>query len=107
MGCAGEEPMVAFPLGLGVIAVASARWPANAQKGGLMPRSSRYRQADELPFTLQRSCREAQELFTSAHASAVQIHGEGNRAYRVAYAALKEKFEKRDDHWIARRDPAV
>jgi len=72
-----------------------------------MPRSSRYRQVGKLPFTVQRSCKEAQELFTQAHASAVQIHGEGNRAYLVAYTVLKQKFEKRGDHWIARRDPAV
>jgi len=25
---------------------------------------------------------------------------------RSAFAALKEKFEKRGDHWIAKRDPA-
>ncbi|MGH3258617.1 MAG: ChaB family protein [Streptosporangiaceae bacterium] len=72
-----------------------------------MPRSSRYGRGGELPVSLQRSCREAQELFAEAHARAVRIHGEGNRAYRAAYAALKEKFERRGDHWIARPDPAV
>jgi hypothetical protein len=50
-----------------------------------MPRSSRYGQAGGLPDTLQRSCKEAQALFTAAHASAVQIHGEGDQAYRVAF----------------------
>jgi cation transport regulator ChaB len=68
-----------------------------------MPRSSRYGQGGELPDTVQRSCQEAQELFADAHAGAVQVHGEGDRAYRVAFTALKQKFEKRGDHWIPRR----
>ena len=72
-----------------------------------MPRSSRYAQGGELPNTVQRSCKEAQELFAEAHASAVQVHGEGDRAYRVAFTVLKQKFEKRGDHWIARRDPSA
>jgi ChaB len=55
----------------------------------------------------QRSCKEAQALFIEALAGAVQIHGEGDRAYRVAFTALKQKFEKRGDQWIARPDPAV
>jgi cation transport regulator ChaB len=72
-----------------------------------MPRSSRYGRGGELPDTVQRSCKEAQELFAEAHASAVQVHGEGDRAYQVAFTALKQKFEKRGDHWIARRDPSA
>lgn len=70
-----------------------------------MPRSSRYGQGGKLPDTVQRSCREAQELFAEAHASAVQVHGEGDRAYRIAFTVLKQKFEKRGDHWIASLAP--
>ena len=51
-----------------------------------MPRSWRYSMT-ELPGTLQRSCREAQETFLSALDDAVRIHGAG-------------------DHWIAKEDPA-
>jgi cation transport regulator ChaB len=72
-----------------------------------MPRSSRYGHGGELPETVQRSCIEAQELFAEAYASAVRVHGAGDRAYRVAFTVLKQKFAKRGDHWIARRDPAV
>jgi cation transport regulator ChaB len=72
-----------------------------------MPRSSRYRQAGGLPDTLRRSCQEAQALFTAAYASAVQVHGEGDQAYRVAFTVLKRQFEKRGNQWIARRDPAA
>jgi hypothetical protein len=71
-----------------------------------MLRSSRYsRHSNELPATLRRSCQEAQDTFAMARANAVQIHGEGDQADRAAFTALKEKFEKRGDHWIAKRDP--
>ena len=70
-----------------------------------MPRSRRYSMT-ELPGTLQRSCREAQETFLSALDDAVRIHGAGDQAHRVAYLALKQKFEKRGDHWIAKDSPA-
>lgn len=54
---------------------------------------------EELPGTIQRSPREAQETFAKAHDSAVKTYGEGQRAHRTAYSALKHKFEKRGDHW--------
>ncbi|MEV3925596.1 ChaB family protein [Actinomadura coerulea] len=55
---------------------------------------------DELPGTLQRSPKEAQETFAKAHDSAVETYGEGERAHRTAYSALKHKFEKRGDRWV-------
>jgi ChaB len=71
-----------------------------------MLRSRRYsRYGNELPVTLRRSCQEAQDTFTTARDNAVQVHGEGDQADRAAFTALKEKFEKRGDHWIAKRDP--
>ena len=69
-----------------------------------MPKSRRY-PITELPGTLQRSCREAQETFLSALDDAVRIHGAGDQAHRIAYMALKQKFEKRGDHWIAKDGP--
>lgn len=72
-----------------------------------MPRSSRYGHGGELPKAVQRSCQEAQELFAEAHADAVRVHGEGDRAYRVAFTVLKQRFEKRGDHWVPRRGPMV
>ena len=71
-----------------------------------MPQSRRYRRDDGLSATLRRSCREAQEAFTRAHNEAVQAYGEGDQAYRAAFTALKQEFEKRGDHWIPRREPA-
>ena len=61
-----------------------------------MPRSSRYT-ATGLPGTLQRSCREAQETFLGALGDAVRAHGQGDQAFRVAYAVLKQEFEKQGD----------
>lgn len=53
----------------------------------------------ELPSTLERSPRKAQETWVKAHDSAVDEYGEGERAHRTAFAALKHSFEKVGDHW--------
>ncbi|MGV9889217.1 ChaB family protein [Streptomyces sp. NPDC003395] len=53
----------------------------------------------ELPSTLERSSQEAQETWIKAHDSAVETYGEGERAHRVAYGALKHTHEKVGDHW--------
>jgi cation transport regulator ChaB len=54
---------------------------------------------EELPSTLQRSGAKAQRTFAKAHDSAVEEYGEGERAHRVAFAALKHTHEKVGDHW--------
>jgi hypothetical protein len=54
---------------------------------------------EELPGTLKRSPDKAQRTWAKAHDSAVKTYGEGARAHRVAYAALKHSFERRGDHW--------
>ncbi|MFI0419234.1 ChaB family protein [Spongiactinospora sp. 9N601] len=54
---------------------------------------------EELPSTLRRSPKEAQETWIKAHDSAVQEYGEGARSHRTAYSALKHSFEKIGDHW--------
>jgi cation transport regulator ChaB len=59
----------------------------------------------ELPETLRRSPAKAQRTFAKAHDSAVNEYGEGERAHRVAYAALKHSFEKRGDHWEPKAHP--
>ncbi len=53
----------------------------------------------ELPSTLRRSSEKAQRTWSEAHDSAVQTYGEGERAHRTAFAALKHSFEKVGDHW--------
>ena len=54
---------------------------------------------DELPSTLERSPKTAQDTWVAAHDSAVEEYGEGERAHRTAFAALKHSFEKVGDHW--------
>ena len=54
---------------------------------------------NELPSTLRKSPAKAQRTFAKAHDSAVKQYGEGERAHRVAYDALKHSFEKIGDHW--------
>lgn len=73
-----------------------------------LPKTSRSGQPrpGELPGTLRRSSMEAQETFTKAHDDAVQAYGVGDQADRAAYSELKQSFEKRGDHWIAKEDPA-
>ena len=70
-----------------------------------MPKSSRHslRPAGELPGTLKRSSEQAWETFTRALASAVQVYGEGDQAFRAAYAEFKRTFEKCGDRWIPKR----
>jgi hypothetical protein len=46
-------------------------------------------------------------MFRRAREDAVRAYGETDEAYRAAYAALKEKFEKCGDRWIARAEPAA
>jgi cation transport regulator ChaB len=54
---------------------------------------------DELPSTLQRSGAKAQRTFAKAHDSAADSYGEGERAHRAAYSAVKHTHEKVGDHW--------
>ena len=58
----------------------------------------------ELPSTLQRSSKKAQRTWIKAHDSAVEEYGEGERAHRTAFSALKHSFEKVGDHWEAKDD---
>jgi cation transport regulator ChaB len=59
---------------------------------------------DELPGTLKRSPKKAQETFAKAHDSAAETYGEGERAHRVAYGAVKHQFEKVGDHWEPKKE---
>ncbi|WP_188987824.1 ChaB family protein [Saccharopolyspora thermophila] len=58
---------------------------------------------EELPSTLRRSPKKAQETWIKAHDSAVETYGEGQRAHRTAYAALKHQFEKVGDRWMPKQ----
>ena len=53
----------------------------------------------ELPGTLERSPKKAQDTWAETHDSAVEQYGEGERAHRTAFSAVKHSFEKVGDHW--------
>ncbi len=60
----------------------------------------------DIPGTLLRSDKHAQHLWKKAHDSAVSTYGEGGRAHRVAFAALKHEYEKSDsgDRWVRKAE---
>ena len=54
---------------------------------------------EELPATIKRSPKHAQDIWSETHDSAVETYGEGERAHRTAFSALKHQYEKVGDHW--------
>ena len=66
-------------------------------------RSGRPKQS-ELPSTLRKSSPKAQRMFAKAHDAAVEQYGEGERAHRTAYSALKHSYEKVGDRWVAKEE---
>jgi len=60
---------------------------------------STTRSGTDLPSTLERSPKKAQETWLATHEAAVEQYGEGERAHRTAFASLKHSFEKVGDHW--------
>ena len=54
---------------------------------------------EDLPSTVRRSSEKAQRTWVATHDSAIETYGEGERAHRTAFAALKHSFEKVGDHW--------
>lgn len=56
----------------------------------------------DLPATIQRSPKKAQRTWSKAHDSAVETYGEGERAHRTAFSALKHSFEKKGDRWVGK-----
>jgi hypothetical protein len=56
----------------------------------------------EMPRTLKRSSKKAQETWAKTHDSAVEQYGEGERAHRTAFGSLKHSFEKVGDRWVAK-----
>ena len=66
-----------------------------------MPKTSKSGQAkqSELPSTLKKSPAKAQRTFAKVHDAAAEQYGEGERAHRAAFSAVKHSFEKVGDHW--------
>jgi len=58
----------------------------------------------EMPSTISRSSAKAQRTWAKAHDAAVEQYGEGERAHRTAFAALKHSFEKKGDRWVGKEE---
>lgn len=59
----------------------------------------------ELPKTLQRSERHAQEVWLKTLESAMETYGGDNgRSRRVAFASLKHQYEKKGNRWVKKTD---
>ena len=66
-----------------------------------MPKTTKTGTAkkSELPSTLQRSGRKAQQTFAETYDSAMAQYDDERRSYQTAFAALKHTHEKVGDHW--------
>lgn len=64
-----------------------------------MTKKSGKPKKSELPSTLRKSGKKAQRTFAKAHDAAEKQYGDAERAHRVAFSALKRKFEKIGDRW--------
>jgi cation transport regulator ChaB len=60
---------------------------------------------EELPRTLRRSPKKAQDTWIETHDSAVESYGEGERAHRTAFASVKHSFERVGDRWAPKERP--
>lgn len=54
---------------------------------------------EELPETLKKSDRKAQDTFAKTYDSAMDEYDDAKRASQTAYAQLKHTHEKVGDHW--------
>ena len=61
------------------------------------------RERTRVPSTVRRSPPKAQRNWKKTHDSAVEQYGEGERAHRTAYAALKHAFERRGARGVPKR----
>ena len=53
----------------------------------------------DLPSTIERSDEHAKDIYSETLESAEGTYGDGERAHRTAFAALKHSYEKVGDHW--------
>jgi hypothetical protein len=66
--------------------------------------AERTEKGADIPSTILRSGKKAQDTWAKAHDSAVETYGEGERAHRTAFSALKHTHEKVGDHWEPKQE---
>ena len=78
------------------------RGPKDFQEDGYMP----YEELDDLPDSVKRNLpKHAREIYRAAYNSAEEQYGEEDRAHRVAWAAVEQKYEKNENgEWVQKED---
>ena len=73
-----------------------------SQKGGEVP----YENLSDLPDSVRNNLpKHAQEIYRAAYNSAEDQYGEEERAHRVAWSAVENKYEKNDQgNWVQKND---
>ena len=71
-----------------------------------MPKTTKSGKAKkaELPSTIQRSGRKAQQTFAETYDSAMAQYDDERRSYQTAFASLKHTHEKVGDHWEPKKE---
>ena len=65
-----------------------------------------YATLDDLPPAVRHLPVHAQEIFRAVFNNAWDEYGgDEERAFRVAWAAVKRRYRKRGEYWIARSSP--
>jgi cation transport regulator ChaB len=71
-----------------------------------MPKNAEARAVAPLPATLARSPKKARDTYEKTLESAEQEYrGDQVRAHRVAWGAVKNRFEKAGDRWLPKAEP--
>jgi cation transport regulator len=65
-----------------------------------------YKQITQLPGSVKNNLpKHAQEIYKEAFNSAEDQYGEEDRAHRVAWSAVEQKYEKnKDGDWVSKQD---
>lgn len=59
-----------------------------------------YRTNDDLPAAAQRLPEHAQDIFREAFNHAWNSYGREETAFRVAWAAVKQRYDKIGERWV-------
>jgi cation transport regulator len=65
-----------------------------------------YEELDDLPDSVKRNLpKHAREIYRAAYNSAEEQYGEEDRAHRVAWSAVEQKYEKNENgEWVENQD---
>jgi cation transport regulator len=65
-----------------------------------------YEELDDLPDSVKRNLpKHAREIYRAAYNSAEEQYGEEERAHRVAWSAVEQKYEKNENgEWVSKED---